>query len=404
MKSVPPVPKPDHVPEALVVDFDFIELPGAEDDIQAGYQAYQRGCPDIFWTPQNGGHWVATRAEDIVFMQRNTDVFSNRMVTLPPFPEGTPPSIPLEIDPPRHAQYRRPLMQFLTPGAVKHLEDGVRKVAIDQIEALLPQGGCEFIEDFAKVLPIHVFLDAVDLPREDASMLLPIAEKSVRARSIEDRIEAHREMSGYLLGWVRKRRAEPGDDLLSQIVTIDVDGEMISEDEALSYATLVLFGGLDTVAGMIGLIGKFLAEHPDKCKELVENLDDAKFLKNAIEELIRRHGIANTARVLTQDYDYKGVHFKKGDHILPPNLLAGVDDRVIDDPLTVDFNRKKPVHASFGNGAHACPGAGLARREIAVFLEEWLRRIPEFRVKPGTKPVLETGQVNGIIKLELVWP
>lgn len=404
MKSVPPVPKPDHVPDALVVDFDFVELPGAEDDIQAGYQAFQHNCPDIFWTPQNGGHWVATRAEDIVFMQRNTDIFSNAGVTLPPPPEGTPLSIPLEIDPPRHAQYRRPLMQFLTPGAVKHLEDGVRQVAIDQIEKLLPQGGCEFVNDFAKVLPINVFLDAVALPREDKDFLLPIAEKSVRARSVEERVEAYTQMGGYLYGWVQQRRANPGDDLLSKIVTIDVDGQMISELEAVNYATLVLFGGLDTVAGMIGLIGKFLAEHPDHRRQLVENINDPKFLKSAIEELIRRHGIANTARVLTQDYAYKGVEFRKGDRILPPNLLAGVDDRVNANPLEVDFTREKPVHASFGNGAHACPGAGLARREIAVFLEEWLRRIPEFSVKPGTKPVLETGQVNGIIELQLVWP
>lgn len=404
MKSVPPVPKPDHVPDALVVDFDFVELPGAEDDIQAGYQAFQRNCPDIFWTPQNGGHWVATRADDIIFMQRNTDIFSNAAVTLPPPPEGTPPSIPLEIDPPRHAQYRRPLMQFLTPTAVKHLEDGVRQVAIDQIEKLLPQGGCEFVNDFAKVLPINVFLDAVALPREDKNFLLPIAEKSVRARSVEERLGAFTQMSAYLHGWVQQRRDNPGDDLLSKIVTIDVDGQMISEAEAVNYATLVLFGGLDTVAGMIGLIGKFLAENPDHRRQLVANIDDPKFLKNAIEELIRRHGIANTARVLTQGYTYKGVQFRKGDRILPPNLLAGVDDRVNTNPLEVDFTREKPTHASFGNGAHACPGAGLARREIAVFLEEWLRRIPEFCVKPGTKPVLETGQVNGIIELQLVWP
>lgn len=403
MKSVPPVPKPDHVPDALVVDFDFVELPGAEDDIQAGYQAFQRNCPDIFWTPQNTGHWVATRAEDIVFMQRNTDIFSNVSVTLPALPAGTPAAIPLEIDPPRHAQYRRPLMQFLTPGAVKHLEDDVRKVAVDQIEKLLPQGGCEFVNDFAKVLPIHVFLTAVDLPLADKDFLLPIAEKSVRARTVEERVEAHTQMGGYLYGWVQQRRANPGDDLLSKIITIEVDGQMISESEAINYATLVLFGGLDTVAGMIGLIGKFLAEHPEHRRQLCENLDDPKFMKNAIEELIRRHGIANTARVLTQDYVYKGVQFRKGDRILPPNLLAGVDDRVNANPLEVDFKREKPVHASFGNGAHACPGAGLARREIAVYLEEWLRRIPEFSVKPGTKPVLETGQVNGINELQLVW-
>ncbi|MFV0645913.1 MAG: cytochrome P450 [Sphingomonadaceae bacterium] len=403
MEFVPPVSRPEHVPQDLVVDFDFLNLSGSEDDIQEAYQRFQQNYPDIFWTPHNGGHWVATRAEDIIHMQRTTDIFSNRMVTLPPYPDGTPPQLPLELDPPRHAQYRRPLMQFLTPGSVKHLEDGVRKVAVDQIELLVPQGECEFVEDFAKVLPIHVFLDAVDLPRKDKDMLLPIAEKSVRARKMEERIGAQQAMGAYLLDWVRQRRENPGDDLLSKIVTVEVDGQMISEAEAVNYSTLVLFGGLDTVAGMIGLIGKFLAEHPAQRRELAANLGDSKFVRNAIEEMIRRHGIANTARVLTQDHDYKGIRFHKGDRILPPNLLAGVDDRANADPLAVDFSRKRPAHAAFGNGPHACPGAVLARREITVFLEEWLTRIPEFQVKPGTRPVLATGQVNGILRLDLVW-
>lgn len=403
METVPPVAKPDHVPQELVVDFDFISLPGCEDDIQAGYQRFQQEYPDIFWTPHNGGHWVATRAEDIVFMQRNTDVFSSRMVTLPPFPEGTPPQLPLELDPPIHAQYRRPLMQFLTPTNVKHLEDNVRQIAIDQIEKLVPRGECEFIEDFAKVLPIHVFLDAVNLPREDKDILLPMAEDSVRSKSVEQRVSAQRAMGGYLAKWIAERREKPGDDLLSQLVNLEVNGERISIEEATSFSALVLFGGLDTVAGMIGLLGKFLAEHPDKRRELISRIDDKKFLRNAIEELIRRHGIANTARVLTQDFEHKGIWLKKGDHILPPNLLAGVDERANPDPLTVDFERKGGTHASFGNGPHACPGAGLARREIAVFLEEWLARIPEFQIKPGTKPVLATGQVNGILELHLAW-
>ncbi len=400
----PQASRPDHVPQNLVVDFDFLNLPGSDKDVQAAYAAFQQSSPDIFWTPRNGGHWVATRAEDIIAMQRDTDTFSNRSVTLPPMPEGAPRQIPLEIDPPEHARYRRPLMQALTPGVVGELEEDVRQVAIDAIEALAPKGECEFIEDFAKVLPIHVFLKLVDLPVEDKDFLLPIAEKSVRAREIAQRVEAHQEMGAYLMKYVMERRENPKDDLLSKLVNVDLGGERISLDEALRYAILVLFGGLDTVAGMIGFVGAFLATHDDHRRQLVERLDDEKFLKSAIEELIRRHGIANTARVLTKDLTYKGVELKKGDRILPPNLLAGMDDRVNENPFEVNFEREKPVHAAFGNGAHACPGATLARRELRVFLQEWLSRIPDFHIKPGTKPHFETGQVNGVLRLDLVWP
>lgn len=395
--------RPGHVPTELVVDFDFYNIPGAADDVQAAYRAVQQSAPDIFWTPRNGGHWVATRAEDILVMQKDHHRFSYRHITLPPMPEETPRQIPLELDPPEHAHYRRPLMQALQPGVVARLEQGVHDVAVETIEALLPRGECEFVEDFAKVLPIHVFLRMVNLPIEDKAFLIPIAEASVRGRDVATRTKAMMDMAGYLQKWVAERREQPGDDLLTQLVNVDIQGERISFEEAVSYAVLVLFGGLDTVAGMLAFFARFLATHDAHRRQIVARLDDDAFLKQAIEEIIRRHGIANTARVVTHDFEYKGISFKAGDRLLPPNLLVGLDDRVNADPLEVDFDRAGGVHAAFGNGPHACPGAILARRELRIFLREWLSRIPDFRIKPGTTPVLATGMVNGVLKLELVW-
>lgn len=403
MKNAAFAAKPDHVPEALVRDFDFYAIPGSELDIQAAYQQVQREYPAIFWTPRNGGHWVATRAEDIVVMQKDYTRFSYRNVTLPPMPKGVPPQIPLELDPPVHAQYRRPLMQALTPSRVRELEQRVHDIAVQTIEDLVPRGECEFIEDFAKVLPINVFLSMVDLPLEDKGVLLPLAETSVRSPDGAERMEAQKQMGAYLYSHVARRREIPGDDLLSQLVNTHVDGVKIPIEEAVNYATLVLFGGLDTVAGMIGLVAKFLAEHPDKRREIAARLDDDAFLTRAIEELVRRHGIANTARVVTHDLEYNGIRFREGDRLLPPNLLVGVDESLNLNPLEVDFDREKGVHAAFGNGPHACPGAILARREMRIFLREWLSRIPDFRVAPGTTPRLVTGQVNGILELRLVW-
>ncbi|WP_313808461.1 cytochrome P450 [Sphingobium sp.] len=396
--------RPDHVPAERVRDFNLYDIPGSAVDVQAAYAQFQQNAPDIFWTPHNGGHWVATRGEDILAMQRDYHHFSHQHILLPPMPIGTPRQIPLEIDPPEHARYRRPLMQALMPAIVAELESTVRRVAIEAIERVLPKGECEFIEAFAKVLPIHVFLELVNLPVSDKAVLLPLAEDSVRGRDAETRWRAHEEMGAYLLDKVRARRDDPGDDLLSKLVNVDLGDGRISEEEAVEYATLVLFGGLDTVAGMIGFIARFLALNPGHRRQLVSRLDDDAFMKHAIEELIRRHGLANTARFITEDFDYKGVAFRQGDRILPANLFVGIDDRLNDDPLVVDFNREKPVHAAFGNGAHACPGAVLARREIRIFLEEWLSRIPDFHISPGTQPVLATGLVNGVLRLELCWP
>ncbi len=399
----PRAAKPAHVPDDRVVEFDFYNLPGVSDDVQLAYRAFQQSAPDIFWTPYNGGHWVATRAEDIEVMQRDYARFSHRKITLPKM-EQMPRQVPLEINPPEHTDIRKPLTQALLPKVVNAMEDKVRATAIELIEGFYAKGECEFVHEFAGELPILLFLDMVNLPREDRHYLRPLAEKTTRSSDPVERMTAHQAVNQYIAGIVEKRRAEPGDDLLSPLVNAEVAGERIDPASAVSYATLVLFGGLDTVAAMLGFVARFLALNPSHRRQLVEKLDDTAYLRNAIEELLRRHGIANTAREIADDFEYKGLQFKKGEMILPPNMLVGMDDRVVEDPLKVDFERPFPIkHSTFGNGPHTCPGAVLARRELLVFLQEWLKRIPDYQIKPGTKPVLASGMVSGVLKLELSW-
>jgi len=397
--------RPDNVPADLVVDFDMFNLPGYQTDVQLAYRAFQQNAPDIFWTPRNGGHWVATRAEDIEVMQRDHTRFSYEQITIPKKPDGAMRMIPLELNPPEHAGFRAPLTRALLPKVVNGLEAKIRTHCIALIEGFLPHGECEFVKEFGQVLPIVIFLDLVNLPREDRHYLLPLTDAAVRARTPEARMTATQEVGAYILKTVRERRAEPGEDLLSQLVNTMIDGKRIGEHEAVAFASLVLFGGLDTVASMMANIARFLAVHTDHRRQLCEHLDDDNFKRNAIEELLRRHGIASTARMIAADIDYKGVRFCRGDMILPPNMLFGLDERRVEYPLKVDFTRQFPIpHAAFGNGPHTCPGAVLARREIKIFLEEWLKRIPDYRIKAGTSPLFELGSVNALLRLELCWP
>lgn len=398
------LPRPKHVPEALVVDFDIYALAAQGNDLHATLAAIQQANPDIFWTPRNGGHWVVTRANDIELIQRDYAHFSNRRVSVPPAPPQIPLAIPLELDPPRHAAYRRPLMTALQPSEVRGLSGKVRDIAIEAIEGFRARGHCEFVSEFAQVLPIHIFLDMVDLPRTDKARLLPIVNKALRAESLADRMHGHQQIDEYLRPPVMLRRSAPGDDLISKVVNVLIDGEQIAEDEALRFANLLLFGGLDTVAAMLSFIALFLARNPGDRKLLSGKLDDEKFLDRAVEELLRRHGVAMTSRIVAQDAQFKGLAFKAGDVIMPATPFAGLDDQITDDPLKVDFGRATVRHATFGNGPHACPGAALARREVKVFLQEFLARIPEFSLRPGSDVELDSGLVLGVTKLELVWP
>jgi cytochrome P450 len=361
----------------------------------------QQDGPEIFWTPRNGGHWIATRAEDIEAMQLDHEHFSMAALSIPRADAGGQQAIPISLDPPHHWPFRKLMQPAFLPRAVDRLEDGVRATAIRLIEHLAPLGRCEFVGDFATRLPITVFMEMMDLPIADIERLRPLADVATRSPDTAERRKASGAMAQYVMGYVRERREAPADDLISFVGQGQVEGRPISFEETLSMVVLLMFGGLDTVASMLGFVACFLAANPGHRRQLI---DDPALIPSAVDELIRRHGLVNTARLVTQDHHFKGVDLRKGDQVQLPNALAGLDDRRFHDPLTVDFNRERPIkHAAFGNGPHTCPGAVLARRELKVFLEEWLKRIPDFRVEPGQRPQFAVGMVNTVTILPLVW-
>lgn len=392
---------PKNVPAELVVDFDFFALDQlGKDDIQLAWATLHNG-PDIVWTPHNGGHWIATRGEDIDAIQLDYAHFSHKNFTLPRN-EIDQHSLPLGLDPPAHTPFRKAIMPAFQPRTIKHLEGIARETARALVADIAPRGRCEFIEDFAKVLPINVFLGMVDLPLEHRGFLLEWAEIAVRSPDVALRAEVHGNMREYLAPYIEARMKRPGDDVLSMVITSDIGGRPPSRDEVFGMSTLLLFGGLDTVASQLGFIALHLARNPKHRRELIEH---PEIRARAAEELIRRYGLPNTSRVLTQDYEYKGIRFSEGDMIQLPKCLYGLDDRMNADPAKVDFRRKPSEvrHAAFGAGPHTCPGAVLARREIMVFMDEWLPMIPDFNLDPDGPLVMKSGPVNAVMALPLKW-
>jgi cytochrome P450 len=391
--------RPDHVPADLVRDVDMYNLIRDEEDAQEAWYRAVQGAPDVFWTPRHGGYWIAIRGTMIEKIQEDWQHFSHRNFVIPKQGLGHPSM--LSMDPPEHTLLRRIIMPALNKSALAQLEEHARIAARQTLDRLAPLGECEFINDFATVLPIVVFLDMMGLPQADRAMLLPYVDKGTRSSSNAERAEAHAFMADYIHQHIEDRKRNPKPDLVTHIVNASVGERRINDGEIMGYCQLLLFGGLDTVASMIGFIARHLALHPENRRRLIE---DPAILPTAIEELIRRHGLSNTAREVVEDIEFHGVHLKAGDMIQIPNLLYGMDDERHADPLKVDFDRPTPIrHAAFGNGPHICPGGILARREIKVFLQEWLARIPDFAIKPGTSPKIVTGMVNAVQEMHLVW-
>jgi len=392
--------RPAHVDPERVVDFDYLAPKGHEEDVHRAWaRLHAPGTADIVWTPHYGGHWIATRAADIDAMQLDSARFSHASVTVPKAEQAIR-LVPLEMDPPEHTPFRALLSPKFGPRPVNDLEGSVRALAIELIDSFVGQGQCEFVDAFAKRLPIVVFLRLVDLPLEDRELLLEMTEASVRGDG-ERRMWAFRQLQQYIGQWIVARRARPGPDLFSAMVNAKVHGRDYTPEETFGMMVNVIFGGLDTVAASIGFLTRHLAEHPVLRAQLIA---DRSLIPVAVEEFLRRFGVPNTARLITHDFEYGGVAFKAGEQIMLPKVLHGLDERRYPDPLTVDFSRPQSRHAAFGDGPHRCPGAGLARMELRVFLEEWLSRIPDFGLDSRQPPVTSSGNVNGMMKLPLVWP
>lgn len=397
---LPKASVPAHVPADRVVDFDLYHPSGVEHDLHLAWKALHDG-PDIVWTTSNGGHWIVTRADDMDFVLRNPDPFTSREVALP---AGSKPAesklIPLEADPPIQVEYRKLINPWFTPKEVNVKEEAIRTLAIELIEGLKPAGRCEFISAFALKLPLTIFLQLVDLPLSDREQLQAWDDVATRGKTQAIRWKAYEDIGAYLRRVLVERKANPGTDLFSRVISGSVQGRALTEEEIHSLCLILLLGGLDTVASMTGFFARFLAYHPEHRRELRDHPERSG---NAVDELLRRFGISGLVRVVSRDTDYRGTHFKAEDRVYLPTWLYGLDDRKFKDPLTVDFSRGNVIHGSFGAGPHRCPGSFLARTELKIFLEEWVRRIPEFSIDPDQPPVIAPGMVNSVHSLHLVW-
>lgn len=397
----PPARIPPHVDPALVRDFDYFQIPTANRDPHAAWAGLQQG-PRIIWSTCHGGHWIVTRGEDVVTCLRDHSLFSSWPGAIPR--EKAPLKMaPVNIDPPHHRAYRMLLAARFSPRVIARLEEEIRALTISLIETFRSRGHCDFVGEFAFRMPVDVFMHLAGLPAADRAWLLERVETHMRNPDMRLGTAATQDLIGYISTVVAQRRASPGDDLLSHIATqtIAIDGgRRLTDEELVAMALLLLFAGLDTVASTLTFIARYLAQYPEQVAAMQA---DQTRIPDLIEELIRRHGVPALTRSVVRDMAFQGVAMKRGDLVLVPVFLHGLDPAQFEDPTAVRLDRGKP-HVGFGIGEHRCVGSHLARLELRVFMQEWLDRIGVFTLKPGSEPSCATGSVLSISRLELSWP
>ena len=394
-----PVAIPPHVPPERVVDVDLYQMPGAGQDLHAPWKALQdTAAGGLLWTPHNGGHWIVTGGRDIARIYADHENFSSNITIVPREFGEQFPLRPTTVDPPDHRRFRQRINAALTPAVVRTVEPTIRRVIAESVERVRPAGRCEFIGECAVALPIAVFMHLADLPIE-AAAILPGYSEDPHGEGANAGVPVMERFAAFLRPWVAERRAHPGADLISCLLTHTTGDAVLTDDEAVDVGVALLTGGLDTVVSSLGFMMAFLGRHAEHRRRLVE---DPSLIRPAVAEMLRRFPIMTKGRLVRHDQVIDGVSVKAGDMvILPP--LHGLDDREFHDPLTVDFHRVAAPHSTFGNGVHRCPGAHLSQVEMEIVLREWLARIPEFEIDPGRPATMRSGILGAMLQLGLYW-
>ena len=394
--------RPDNVPEDRVVDIDIYMPPGlVEHGFHKAWSDLSAHNPAVVWTPRNEGHWIALGGEALQEVQSDSERFSSRVIVLPKSIGEQHGLIPTTIDPPQHRPYRQLLNAHLNPATIRGLSENIRATAIELIEGFAARGHCNFTAEFAEQFPIRVFMALVDIDASEAPKIRHWAECMTRPGMDMTFEQGKAAFFEYLAPLVDARRAHPGDDMLSGMLNVDIGGRTLTRDEALSLSTQVLVAGLDTVVNVLGFIMCELAVNAGLRADLRARGADTLPVVN---ELFRRFGLVSIAREVRHDTGFYGVHLKAGDMIAIPTQVHGLDPAVNPDPLVIDPARKRARHSTFGSGAHMCPGQELARKEVAITLEEWLKRIPDFAIGAQSDLSPVPGIVGALRRVELVWP
>src|SRR3954447_1410326 len=293
-----------------------------------------------------------------------------------------PPSL-LAVDPPDHTKYRRLVSKAFTARAVAALQKRVEATADELLDAMESRDTVDLVEAYAAPLPVRIIAEILGVPEPMHQQLLEwgnaaavTLDPALSYRTFKKAADALREMHVYLGGHLAELRRNPGDDLMSQLATLQDDGDTMSDVELRATALLVLGAGFETTVNLIGNGVMALLTHPDQLAILRE---EPSLWDNATDEILRWDSpVQATARVAAEDVDVAGIPVSAGKFVTMMFGGANWDPEVFPNPHELDVRRENArEHLAFSAGIHFCLGASLARLEGAVALRQLFERFPD---------------------------
>jgi cytochrome P450 len=278
------------------------------------------------------------------------------------------------MDPPRHDELRGILSRVLTPSRIANLEPHIRSYADSLIDEFQQTGTFDAALDYAQKIPTITMCSLMDLPVSQRDQFLKWNLDTLAGGDFTspEALQAYGEMAAYWEGLVAERRDRPGDDLISQILHTEVQGEDLDDAEVAGFCSLLHDAAQNTTMNMIAHAVMVLARFPDQRRRLA---DDPGLIDGALEELLRYVSpVQGLARTTTRDVELHGVTIPAGDQVLVLYGSANHDPEAYPDPEVLDLDRKVKVHWTFGHGIHYCLGNAVARLEVKVAVQAMVER------------------------------
>jgi len=379
------------------------------------FELLRREAP-VYWHPEKtGGFWAITKYADLKAISKTPMLFSSeRQGTLlrdvPPHSLPFVQQIMLNMDPPRHRQYRALVNKAFSPRMISNLHARIREMVARIIDAVIETGECDFVDDIAAQLPLEVICEMMGVPAEDRRHVYAIGNRMVGfddpdmqpdGKAVADNADgeaAAAEMFMYAGRLLDKARRQPADDLATALVNAEIDGARLSDNDFNFFFLLLIIAGNETTRtvtsnGMLDLI-----RHPDQLRDLRA---DMSLLSSAIEEILRYNPpVHSFRRTATAQTELRGQRILENDKIILWYPSANRDEEVFHEPQAFNIRRSPNEHLAFGVGEHFCLGANLARLELNEIFRGVLTRIHDIELAEPARRLRSTF-INGVKEMRI---
>jgi cytochrome P450 len=361
--------------------------------------------------------WMVTRMEEAVqvlkdkrFTVDRSVIDSDNSFRQRAEQAGNPPRFidnsMISVDEPDHRRLRGLVSKAFTPKYISSLRPSIQHIADELLDKVQHQGSMDLVQEYGYPLPINVISDMLGVPQKNREQIREWSQAMVGGGrgNREERIGQMRAFSNYIVQLVAEKRHHPQNDLVSQLIQQEEEGDHLSEPELLSMVRLLIFAGHETTSNLISIGTLVLLDHPDQLEKLKADLS---LVPSAVEELLRINGpvLTPAPRFAAEDVELGGQHIRKGDFVLTVLASANRDETQFTHPDELDIARSLNRHIAFGQGIHVCLGAPLARLEGDIAFTTLLRRMPNLRLNVPREAIAWRGNftLRGLVSLPVAF-